>query len=59
MAHAIKGMTANLGMDRLSEASAELMQLMRQGEVPAGVVEKYREALAGTKAEAEMLMAAL
>lgn len=45
IAHAIKGMSANLGLDKVAELSAVLMQQLRAGEINWDDVVKYRKAL--------------
>lgn len=49
VAHGIKGMTANLGLDKLAQAATELMVQMRAGAPELPAVDAYREALEKTR----------
>ena len=50
IAHAIKGMTGNLGFPMLFETSSELMTQLRQGIADQALLEKYRDAVEKTTA---------
>lgn len=50
VAHAIKGMTGNLGLTRVFELSSKLMEQLRLGAADQAVIEDYRSALEITRA---------
>lgn len=52
-AHAIKGMTGNLGMNALLETSEKLMVQLRDGGFDADTMERYQAALAQTRQAVE------
>ena len=57
IAHGIKGMTGNLGMNTLFELSSKLMVEMKTGAAPDEQnLKNYRETLIKTKEEAEKLV---
>lgn len=45
VAHAIKGMSANLGLDKVAATSADLMSQLRGGAADPQTLEDYRKAL--------------
>lgn len=57
VAHAIKGMTGNLGFTPLFDVSSALMQEARQGTVSEATEADYHEALAGTREAVDALNA--
>ena len=59
VAHAIKGMTGNLGMKILFEESANLMVQLRQGIADEDAIARYRDAVVKTQAEVEKVTAEL
>lgn len=54
MAHTMKGLCANLGLDRLRESSSELTEALR-----GGVSENAKELLERVRGDYEMTLAAL
>lgn len=56
VAHGIKGMTGNLGMTELFETSNELMVQLREGDADPALLQRYRQAVTGTHAQAEALI---
>lgn len=54
-AHAIKGMTGNLGMDILFEASTKLMNELREGIKDEQTIQHYRAAYQNTLVAAKEL----
>ncbi|NLT57652.1 MAG: Hpt domain-containing protein [Clostridiales bacterium] len=56
LAHAIKGMTGNLSMPLLFEASAEAVVQLRQNRLSDQVLARYRYAYARTRALVELLL---
>ncbi|MCL2481117.1 MAG: hypothetical protein FWF38_05355 [Spirochaetaceae bacterium] len=59
VAHGIKGLTGNLGMNILFEESSKLMVQMRSGAPDEQTLKNYREALTKTCEYAEKLVAEL
>ena len=59
VAHAIKGMTGNLSLTAVFEASTQLMVTLRNGAPDPADVETYRAALIGTQAEVAKLIETL
>lgn len=57
LAHAIKGMTGNLSLTALFEASTKLMQELREGTPREESLREYREALKETRDQVEALCA--
>ncbi len=57
VAHGIKGMTGNLGMDMLFNESAKLMVQLRAGAPDEQTLKNYREALIKTRDYAEKMSA--
>lgn len=56
VAHAIKGMTGNLGMDPLFEVSNQLMDELRAGTRDEEKIALYRDTLEKTRQSVEALM---
>lgn len=56
VAHGIKGMTGNLGLNRVFETSEQLMVQMRAGAPDEALVAEYREALEKTREAVAQLM---
>ena len=56
VAHGIKGMTGNLGLMGVFEASEKLMVEMRQGPPQEASVAEYRESLEKTRQAVEQLI---
>lgn len=59
IAHAIKGMTGNLSMNALFEASTKLMNELRAGEKNQASIDEYQRAYQNTLAAAKALAAEL
>lgn len=56
IAHGIKGMTGNLGLTLVFEASEKLMQEMRQGPPSEALVLEYGQNLAKTRSAVKQLV---
>ena len=56
VAHGIKGMTGNLGLDRLYEISASITENLRHGNKDEAELAQYHEALEVTKSEVAKLI---
>ena len=59
VAHSIKGMTGNLSLVAVFDASTRLMQQLREGNADGEAIEQYRAALRTTMETVETLAARL
>jgi len=59
VAHAVKGMTGNLGLEKLFLLSSDLTVQLREGRADEGALSEYREVLRKTLDGAKALIEAL